>query len=171
PPRRCVVPPASGPRRRGSTSCSPTSSVSGAVVATSGTPSANGGGRSPSQDDGGSAPRWAGLTTNAKGAHNAFARGPRGYPSAATDPPAGTRSANQNPSRSTTARRPTATGRPNTGPPYTNGWNSPRSPHGSLVAGRSATHTSSDARQQNGGASCLGSTHTTTARNPASMNA
>ena len=55
----------------------------------------------------------------------------------------------------------------NIGPAYTKEWNSPFSPHGSALAGRSRSRVSSKSRPTKSEDNCLGSTQTSFARSPA----
>src|SRR5262249_49875907 len=79
---------------------------------------------------------------------------------------AGSRSANQKPSRKTRSPSATASGRANIGPAEQNVWNSPRSPHGSTLAGRSASNAASKRRPTKVPSSWAGSTQVRTASRP-----
>src|SRR5205823_955843 len=63
------------------------------------------------------------------------------------------------PSRTTICPRRTASGWAKIGPPYTNVWNSPFSPHGSTPRGRSASSAASNSRPANSAARARESTH------------
>jgi 4-amino-4-deoxy-L-arabinose transferase-like glycosyltransferase len=83
-------------------------------------------------------------------------------------PETGNTSQNTNPSRSTTSPIEMGTGAENPGASQTKVWNSPRSPHGSTCAGRSARRSASNGRPAKLAGSTRGSTHVRTARTPAS---
>ena len=79
---------------------------------------------------------------------------------------AGSMSAKENPSRSTRTPTRMAIDDENIGPAWQNVWNSPRSPHGSAVAGRSSRSEVSYGRPTNAWSSCFGSTQVSVARRP-----